>query len=319
MRNRRWYLRKMNVWKSRGVVAGLLMVAIIVIGCGEAQAQSRCPLRFAAWMNQEDLKYYRHALGEGFTSDGKVLLLPAENTLLVFYGMEQEPLVHLSAFHQGTEHILWWEDSNFNEFDTMLVPSPQLALGQLDAHAGEDILACYSVDCGTGAGSSECWKRSLVLVLNGQTAISPAIPLSGTDRYLLRKEQYLIDTDGNQAFWRESQVLLIPGWEEQPLTIAVWSLIQRYEHPPTQTPETAFFQVSTYHITETQAVLTDTVEGTYAATAAVLHAAVQARRENQDAPAPIFLEFLEHGPEYCLDEHEWFELFKWAEKYVSEP
>ena len=185
MKNRRWSLRKKTVWNPRGLLAWLLMVVIIVIGWGDVHAQSRCPLRFAAWMTQEDLKYYKHALGESFTADGKVLLLPAENTLLVFYGMEQEPLVHLSAFHQGTEHILWWEDSNFNEFDTMLVPSPQLALGQLDAHAGEDILACYSVDCGTpGIGSKQCWDRSLVLVLNGQTTITPTIPLSGVNRHL---------------------------------------------------------------------------------------------------------------------------------------
>ena len=320
MRNTQWSLRKKNVWNLRGVVAGLLMVAIIVIGCGEAQAQSRCPLRFAAWMNQEDLKYYKHALGEGFTADGNVLLLQAKDSLLVFY---QQGLVFLSAFDQGTERILW-EPDEVNIFDLNFIPPSQLALGQLDAHAGEDILACYTYDCGTpGIGSTACWDRSLVLLLDGQTMITPIIPLSKADRI------WIDASDGDPGFYsgrkwgpgsmQESQVLLFPGWEEQPLTIAVWSFIQRYEYPLKQIPETAFFQVSTYHITETQAVLTDTVEGTYAATAAVLHAAVQARRENQDAPAPIFLEFLEHGPEYCLDEHEWFELFKWAEKYVSEP
>ena len=322
MKNRRWDLRKKTVWKSRGGLAGLLMVAIIIIGWGDAHAQSRCPLRFAAWMDKDELKPYTQDLGENFAPYFRGLFLPANDSLLVFYEREKTTLVYLSAFHQGTERILWQPDESGVVFDSDRVPRSQLALGQLDAHVGKDILACYTFDCGT-SNYAPCWQRSLVFVLNGQTTITPIIPLSGVDRHLAGTSEgdpgYYADSYGHQAVSQESCVLVFPGWEEQPLTIAVWSFIQRYEHPPTQTPETAFFQVSTYHITETQAVLTDTVEGTYAATAAVLHAAVQARRENQDAPAPIFLEFLEHGPNYCLDEHEWFELFKWAEKYVSEP
>ena len=318
MRNTQWSLRKKNVWKQRGVVVGLLMVAIIMLGCGEAYAERHCPLRFGAWMDQEGLKDYTQELGEEFAPEYNVLILPQGDAFIVFY---KNYNFYLSTFRQGKETRLWTSgDDEIEGFNSNLVPGSQLALGQLDANTREDILACYTVDFGTSSYGQR-WKRSLMLILDGQTTITPPIPLSWVESFLYGKKNddtaWLGDLNENQAFRQESRVLLFPGWEEQPLTIVVWSFIERYEHPPTHAQDSAIFQVRTYHITGTQAVLTGTVEGTYAATTASIRAAIQARQAQQDAPEPIFLDFMEHGSEYCVDEHEWFGL--WQHRRVIEP
>ena len=60
-------------------------------------------------------------------------------------------------------------------------------------------------------------------------------------------------------------------------------------------------------------ILTETVEGQYADTAERLHAVLQQRKDEQDAPAPIFLNFSDFKHNYVYDETQWFQALEAGE------
>lgn len=93
-----------------------------------------------------------------------------------------------------------------------------------------------------------------------------------------------------------------------PGSIYVWSRIRTIEQA-----EVVTYQLERYDIQEQQVLPMETVTGNYQATSEKVRTAMQARREQADAPAPVLLNFLKHAPEYLCEEDEWFQYWEQQE------
>ena len=181
-----------------------------ILGRGEidrAYGASSQTITFGTWRTQIDLQDMNY-LNE---SDGAWLLPLGEKTL-AFYQKRQGTAAFLSLFHDDHEQILWKTD----EIDTLhsiWTPSPILATALLNANEIPDIFLSYSLDCGN-SNRSECWKQMLTFVFDEDASIRVSLPLSEVQKSFTfpqkGEEEFFTDINGEQAFRRQSILMLLP-------------------------------------------------------------------------------------------------------------
>ena len=286
--------------KSKDVTVMIILLYIIMQNSLSAAAQEEQQpfLRFATSFTKQRMLSNIEELPSTFSSEA-AWTLALNGKLIMLY---QRPHVNarLSFFTKGQEQVLW----DYQGYMSLTGPArpPVLAEGFLNANETPDILFCYTDDKGIGQGA-EVWDQYLLLFLDGTQQTSP-LRLSASDWWTDDKPPYMKGNDGQEASERETEVLLLPAHGTRPCTVILWSCIETYDYPPTNTPHSIIYTIETYQLDGVQFIMTTTETGTSVSTAQTLRTLIEAERAA--GTPPILLDFNQRPTDYLASDDDWF-------------
>lgn len=258
------------------------------------------PIEFATPLTFPLMPSVQQEVGVNFSTEAG-LMLPLDSRFLILY---QRPhlQVALSLFQKGQEHVLW------NNADVMELRGPAtrptLGTGRLNNNEILDILFCYTEDYGIGQ-NSEHWRQYLLLFFDEiPEAVNHSNILLSMSDWSMSEEtpSYRHGRQGRPGSERRSFVMLFPATKKDPCTLIVWSRIETFEHPSTNTPPSISFQIDTYQFQGMQMVNIDTISDSHSKTIALLRTMIAEKWIHGETP--IFLDF--SSKSLIKTEEEWF-------------
>lgn len=276
-----------------------------IFGAEYGWATMNEPLQFGVFQTTSNTRSVEKFVSREFSAED-ALFLASENNTFVLYnkgGMTS----FLSEFTQGQEQMLW-KTTDIVNLTTVLVPKPVLATGHVDNNQEADVILCYSIDLGVSP-HAERWEQYMLVFLDGQQKITPSLLLSKMDEAhgdtnVPDSEYFEIGSDGQPASRRETLVLLFPANGTEPCTFILWSRLETYDYPPTNTPHSILYTIDTYQLDSVQFINTKTETGTSVSTAQTLRTLVEAERAA--GTPPILLDFNQRPTDYLVSDDDWF-------------
>lgn len=245
------------------------------------------------------------------------LTLPLDGKMVGFYynrTKKPDSDIFLSVFNQqGEEERVLWETDVLIDSQSSNV----LMASEFNANTVPDLLLSYWTG---GWMSEERWtfrEQYLHLFLDWQHITADAVPLSAIDFSMSELDDGSVlyhayqDREKPASQWY-SLVLLLPASQEMPLTLYVWSRIERYKNP--ETKHTVVYQLIEYQAEESHVVKQRTlkeqrhVQGLPLHTSGFLRSVIHTAQEQ--GREPLLLDFDAPGNVFLCSEETWFGLME---------